>query len=94
MSRHVSGERDHYPPFPEHYFSPVATEILERLQGVGEAARSARTAVPDFPEALIEVQVDNTWTDTGKALFNNWLGLVYQDTLRKRGHAFMNGFAK
>jgi homoserine O-succinyltransferase len=35
--------------------------------------------------------VENTWTDTGKAMFNNWLGLVYQLTDRSRKHPFMPG---
>ena len=34
----------------------------------------------EFPEASLLPYLDNTWTDTGKALFNNWLGLVYQLT--------------
>ena len=41
----------------------------------------ARGAVPPaFPDAELEPRLDNTWTDTGKAMFNNWLGLVYQLT--------------
>jgi homoserine O-succinyltransferase len=35
--------------------------------------------------------VDNTWTDTGKAMFNNWLGLIYQLTNRDRKQPFMAG---
>ncbi len=47
--------------------------------------------LPDFPEAELARFVDNTWTDTGKAMFNNWLGLVYQLTDRRRGVPFMAG---
>ena len=39
----------------------------------------------------MERHVDNTWTDTGKAMFNNWLGLVYQLTHRDRRIPFMKG---
>ena len=35
--------------------------------------------------------LDNTWTDTGKALFNDWLGLVYQLTHPDRRRPFMAG---
>ena len=35
--------------------------------------------------------VDNTWGDTGKAIFNNWLGLVYQHTNLDRRKQFMEG---
>ena len=43
-----------------------------------EGAR--RAAPPAFPDDELEPRLDNTWTDTGKAMFNNWLGLVYQLT--------------
>jgi homoserine O-succinyltransferase len=35
--------------------------------------------------------VDNTWGDTGKAIVNNWLGLVYQLTNIDRRQQFMEG---
>ena len=31
-----------------------------------------------FPERKLASLVDNTWSDTGKAIVNNWLGMVYQ----------------
>ena len=34
---------------------------------------------------------DNTWGDTGKAIVNNWLGLVYQLTNLDRQQQFMEG---
>ncbi len=46
---------------------------------------------PAFPEAEVEPLVENTWTDTGKAIFNNWLGLVYQLTDTNRKVPFMAG---
>ena len=33
--------------------------------------------------------LDNTWGDTGKAVVNNWLGLVYQVTNLDRKKQFM-----
>jgi homoserine O-succinyltransferase len=35
-------------------------------------------------------QVDNTWGDTAKAVFNNWLGMVYQLTNLDRHKQFMD----
>ena len=37
------------------------------------------------------IRLDNTWTDTGKAMFNNWLGLVYQLTGVDRRTPLMPG---
>jgi homoserine O-succinyltransferase len=42
--------------------------------------------LPDYLEAEIEPELDNTWGDTARAIVNNWLGLVYQVTdLDRRG---------
>jgi homoserine O-succinyltransferase/O-acetyltransferase len=30
-----------------------------------------------------------TWADTGRAIFNNWLGLIYRLTDVRRGVPFM-----
>jgi hypothetical protein len=35
--------------------------------------------------------VDNTWSDTGKMIFNNWLGTVDQITESRPQEALYNG---
>ena len=35
--------------------------------------------------------LDNTWRDTARAIFDNWLGLVYQLTNLDRRLPFMDG---
>ncbi len=88
--RHLDGERG-VPPFPERYFSPQARRIaghyLERARAAGAEGR----ARPEFPEAELLPFVDNTWRDTGKAIVNNWLGLVYRLTDLDRKIPFMDG---
>ena len=54
-------------------------------------AKASADAVPEFPEAELRNIVDNTWGDTGKAIVNNWLGLVYQLTNLDRRQQFMDG---
>ena len=44
-----------------------------------------------LPEQAIEATLDNTWGDTGKAVFNNWLGLVYRLTHVDRHKPFVDG---
>ena len=34
--------------------------------------------------------LDNTWRDTAKAVFNNWLGCIYQVTDQDRRKPFMD----
>jgi homoserine O-succinyltransferase len=46
--------------------------------------------MPDeFPENVLVDHVDNTWRDTARAVFNNWLGKVYQITNQDRRLPFM-----
>lgn len=88
---YLDGGADALPPFPQNYLSPDATRILGRHVEACLAARDAGKPVPMFPEAELTPMLDNTWTDTGKAVFNNWLGLVYRLTDVARGVPFMPG---
>lgn len=87
--RFIDGDREDYPPYPEHYFAPEAIDILEPYKQEVLKAKSDRQVPTEFPEAQISAYVDNTWTDTGKAIFNNWLGLIYQLTDVDRKRPFM-----
>jgi len=91
VMRFIAGERPSFPPYPENYFS---TEVLHILDDYGRHLMRAMRLLqplPDFPESLIAPYLDNTWGDTGKALFNNWLGLVYQLTHVDRRKPFLEG---
>src|SRR5690606_18792954 len=78
--RFAKGELPQPPPFPEHYFSPGAEAVAHRfVKLAGQAAAIGETA-PALLEEDVEPLLDNTWGDTAKAVFNNWLGLVYQLT--------------
>ena len=88
VTRFVAGERETYPGYPERYFAARALEILDRHRDEVMEAIARGATPPAFPDAELEPRLDNTWTDTGKAMFNNWLGLVYQltDADRRRPH--------
>ena len=53
--------------------------------------RDGKARAPQFPEETLLPYCDNTWGDTGKAIVNNWLGLVYQLTNLDRRKQFMEG---
>lgn len=91
VDRYATGELADLPPVPDHYLAADAARLARHhLDAVGQA-RDDHAAPPDFPEAELSRGIDNTWSDTGKALFNNWLGLVYQLTDMRRGVPFMDG---
>lgn len=68
---------------------PLPSPTSTRLSVL--ASQAANTPYPLFPETAIEQHLDNTWGDTGKALFNNWLGLVYQLTALDRKRPLLPG---
>ncbi|WP_025769281.1 homoserine O-succinyltransferase MetA [Thioalkalivibrio sp. HK1] len=90
VGRFFTGAREDWPSPPENYFPPRALRILEDYREKMQRAKSEGGIPPEFPEKEIEPLLDNTWADTGKAMFNNWLGLVYQLTGRDRHQPFMD----
>jgi len=91
LERYLAGELDAIPPTPLNYLTPAAARIVHDHVEAAVRAREAGTTAPAFPEESIVPLLDTTWTDTGRALFNNWLGLIYRLTDVKRGVPFMPG---
>lgn len=89
--RFLRDERPDYPPYPENYIQDAAKNVLEAYKHRAMRAKESGEAADEFPEHLVLEHLDNTWVDTGKAIFNNWLGLVYQLTDRDRTKPFMPG---
>ncbi len=87
LDRHLAGEIP-APPLPTGYMGPAAARIAAAYV---EEALSRGPDSTTFPEPDLLPLLDNTWTDTAKAVFNNWLGLVYRLTGFERGVTFMDG---
>lgn len=88
-NRYMQGERDKLPRIPENFFAPEGEEIAQAL--IAQIQDVGRELAPAFPEDELLPHCDNTWGDTGKAIVNNWLGLVYQLTNLDRKQQFMPG---
>ena len=88
--RHFNGERD-LPPFPEHYISEEAAAVITRYLDRAQTAHGTGGPLPEFPEAEVLPFLDNTWADTARTFFDNWLGLVYQLTNLDRRLPFKDG---
>lgn len=84
--RFAAGERDR-PPLPERYFD----ERTARYVTVQTDRVEAGEALAEDFETGVLPHLDNTWGDTAKAIFNNWLGVVYQLTSLDRRAQFMPG---
>ena len=88
-NRYLGGARDKLPGIPENFFTPEGEEIA--LELIASLENNAGGSTPVFPEDRLVEFCDNTWGDTGKAIVNNWLGLVYQLTNLDRKQQFMPG---
>ena len=91
VQRYLTGELDAAPPLPQHYLTPTGARLVADHLETALAARALGELPPAFPEDVVAMDLDNTWTDTGKAIFNNWLGLIYRLTDLRRGVPFMEG---
>ena len=84
LVRHRSGVRE-LPPLPEHYFDTAVMSILDEYR---QALMDDDDRAPRLEDQIVS-QLDNTWGDTAKAIFNNWLGLVYRTTNLDRTQQYM-----
>ena len=75
------------PSLPIMPVAAVATAYREMVQ----VAKRRGSVPPPFPENAMLPQLDNTWGDTARAIFNNWLGLVYRVTDLDRRKLFKEG---
>jgi homoserine O-succinyltransferase len=91
LERFADGELAALPPTPANYLTPEAARLVQAHVEQVLRSRETGTVAPVFPEADIVPHLDTTWTDTGRALFNNWLGLIYRLTDVQRGVPFMPG---
>lgn len=89
--RFYRNERDDYPPYPDHYFDAEVQRTLADYADHVKASKRDGSPLRAIPESLIIDHLDNTWRDSAKALFNNWLGKVYQITNEDRRIPFMDG---
>lgn len=91
VGRYLYGEREDYPPFPEHYFDARGQAVLNEYRERVEQGRQAGYDPGEFPERLLLPRLDNTWHDSAEAIISNWVGNIYQLTGGDRRVPFMPG---
>lgn len=91
VMRFYQQERNDYPAYPENYFDDVAIQVLSDYEIHVKNATINKQPINAFPEKFLINHLDNTWRDTARAVFNNWLGKVYQLTNQDRRLPFMVG---
>ncbi len=81
---HARGESVKPPQLPANYLSEAAQALLADYMAHGFPEKP-------FPYRELDALIDNTWRDTAKAIFANWLGLIYQLTHHDRKRQYMDG---
>ena len=88
--RYTQDQTTEPPPLPEHYFDNVSKDIIDSYIKTIKECKQQKKDPPLFPENELNDHINNTWGDTGKAIFNNWLGLVYGLTSHDRLQQYMD----
>jgi homoserine O-succinyltransferase len=92
VGRCLRGEIEEYPRYPENYLDDQAIALLDRFRERATAERGdPDRLLSEFPEREVLEHADNTWGDSAKIVFNNWLGAVYKVTSHDRREPFMAG---
>ena len=73
LGRFWRGERDDYPPVPEHYFGDIALAQLEDYRPILEKAKSERVRPPLLDEDELLPEETHIWNRQGQVIYRNWL---------------------
>ena len=75
IGRYLDGERDTYPSIPEGYCDRDTAELFAKLRERALADRR-RVVIADFPTALVEKRIANTWRPVTLRIYKNWLAYL------------------
>ncbi len=90
VGRFIRGETDSCGPLPDNYLDRFSQAICKEYDYLLNQALQKGEPIPEFPEALIANNIDNTWRDTATAVVGNWIGLIYAITNVERNKPFMD----
>ncbi|WP_020559724.1 homoserine O-succinyltransferase MetA [Thiofilum flexile] len=91
ITRWHAGQYKVCPPIPYRMLDERLTPLLNDFAHRVADAKINNSPMPDLPETLLWGGIHNTWGDTAKALFSNWIGKMYQVTHHERNIPFMAG---
>lgn len=73
VQRFLTGSRQTYPPYPEHYLDAEATRLLDAYQQQVTESDFAQRTIPPFPEEELSGGRESTWKEAGMQIHRNWL---------------------
>jgi homoserine O-succinyltransferase len=81
VQRFLTGNRQKYPSFPEHYLDEIAKRRLDEYQHRVTECDFEQSTLPDFPEEELSGHYVDTWGRAGRAICGNWISNM---VLKKR----------
>ena len=75
VRRYLNRERDTYPSMPEGYCDRDTTDLFRKLRERAQFERR-KGLLDDFPTALVEKRIMNTWHPVAVQLYGNWLAYL------------------
>jgi homoserine O-succinyltransferase len=82
IGRYLRRERDTYPAMPEGYFDRESADALAALRDRSLSDRCPEQ-LADFPVALAEKRISNTWHPASARVYGNWLAYLHAQTERQ-----------
>jgi homoserine O-succinyltransferase len=83
VGRYLRGERDAYPPMPEGYFDRETADVFAAFRDRSETNRRP-DLLADFPTALAEKKISNTWHSVSARIYGNWLAYLHAQNQRRK----------
>ena len=81
VQRFLTGNRKSYPSFPEHYFDESAKRRLDEFQRRVTECDFDQSTLPAFPEEEMSGHYVDTWGQTGRMIYRNWLESLMNDSV-------------
>jgi homoserine O-succinyltransferase len=78
VARYLRRERDTYPALPAGYFDRDTADALTNWQRQALSNRKVEL-LDEFPTALAEKGIANTWCPTAARVYGNWLAYLYAE---------------
>jgi homoserine O-succinyltransferase len=82
IGRFLRGERDHYPPMPQHYFDDETAAAMRAFERKAREVRS-ETLMDAFPATSTDAKLVNTWLPSAVQIYRNWLSHLAAGTSRR-----------
>lgn len=76
LGRYYRGERNDYPPVPEHYFNSDGLALVDAYRPVLEKAKASGTMPPGLVEEDVMPPGGASWGAAGRVIYRNWLSLL------------------